>query len=245
MEVGRNSYLVFDIETYKNISDEKFIKKISENISAPSNYKDQAKIDAYIEEKKKERESKYALSPMTGQVIAVGFRTLDNQTEILMCKPGIKLETIAELQSILPTWFFFQSEKELLISAMKTMTQAIFNGSTLVSFNGKEFDLPFIFNRALINNISEILPDYPELIHKYRNDKHTDLISFFDRGGLNSLAYLMGIGELYDDKGDAIEKYYEKDDLTSIYEKLAKDLIKTELIYEKIKPWIPQRVSYY
>lgn len=241
MNLTENSYMIFDIETYKDLSDTKYLEYKSGKITAPSNYKDQAKIDAYIEEKKIENQSKLALSPYTANVITIGFKT-PTETQVIFY---VNDKELKEIQDLRTEWIFCNTEKILLETAIEIINDALDKNCTLVTFNGKSFDLPFIFTRAIIQKVSTPIKDYPELIHNYRHDRHLDLTSFFDKGSLNSLAYLTGEGDLYDEKGNAIDKYYSTKDYTSIYEKISKDLNKTEAIYKKIKAWVPQRQSYY
>jgi len=70
-----NSILIIDIETDHSDDWEQFRPEFT----APANYKDQAKIDASIQEQSKAWEDKLALSALTGRVLVIGVKSPDNK----------------------------------------------------------------------------------------------------------------------------------------------------------------------
>ena len=70
----KKNILFFDIETEVNSDAVEFIQVPS----APSNYKDQEKIAAYIAEKQAEALKTAALDPDYGKIIAIAFSWVDS-----------------------------------------------------------------------------------------------------------------------------------------------------------------------
>jgi hypothetical protein len=164
-----SSFVVFDIETGP-LPDEQ-LKAVTpvfdrESIAHPGewsplsvkvgNLTDQAKIQAKIEQARaahaaevasyadrveaaekaywSDVKSKAALSALTGQVLAIGYKSEKGVT--LDCVSGVRKE------SAILTAFWFQYER---------MRQS---DRHLVGFNIREFDIPFIAQRSVINDIA-------------------------------------------------------------------------------------------
>jgi len=97
--------------------------------SAPSNYKDQVKIDAYIEEQKKKYLEDAAFNAMTGKIVAIGILPI---TETGENGP----ETI--IASIAPG-----AEEEMIKLLHKTIKE-----DTTVAWYAEQFITPFLYRRA-------------------------------------------------------------------------------------------------
>ena len=114
---------VFDIET-KPQSDAQ-LELVKPVFRAPSNYKDQAKIDIYILDAEAEWKKRAALSALTGRVLAIGT------------KEGAYIQIIegAEPDMLAKFWQEFQEAEEM------------------AGFCVKSFDLPFLVQRSFINQV--------------------------------------------------------------------------------------------
>lgn len=110
--------IVFDIETGPLPYEQ--IEALAPEFEAPVNYKDPDKIAAAIEAKREAWLSKAALSPLTGQVLAIGVLADGVYTALL----GPESDVISAFWSMIS----------------KT--------STLVGFNSHRFDIPFLVKRS-------------------------------------------------------------------------------------------------
>lgn len=115
-----SEYLIVDIATTAIAGADAYV----EEPSAPSNYRDEAKIAAYIAEAKAKAIDKCALDADLGRVTAIGVGGYDFMS-IELCRDEdaerVQLEWLAE---------------EI-------------RAKSIVTFNGSKFDLPFLVRRAL------------------------------------------------------------------------------------------------
>ena len=172
-----------------------------EPVTAPANYKDEAKIAAYIAEAEQAQRDKAALYPWTCRIIAIGW-----------CYEGSEAVTVRT------------GNADAMERAMLQEFWYDAKGQNLVTFNGLEFDLPVLMARSRLLGV-----DAPVLnIDRYRSP-HPDLLKllrfngaipgrslrwFAKRFGLNtddafSGAHVAGLVEA--GNWDAIEKHVESD----------------------------------
>lgn len=118
------SMVVFDIET--GPAPAEIIELHMPEFDAPANYKDPAKIEAVLAEKRAAWTTKAALSPLTGRILAVG-----------LWADGSYSARIVEDSSE-------ASEKALLKWFWKHVTIR----TALVGWNSNRFDLPFLLKRS-------------------------------------------------------------------------------------------------
>lgn len=112
--------IVFDIETGPRPAAE--IELLMPEFEAPANYKDAAKIAEVIEIKRAAWIEKAALSPLTGQVLAIGALIEGEYKDNA---------SMADEREVIE-WFWSLLGKNTL----------------LVGFNSNRFDLPFLFRRS-------------------------------------------------------------------------------------------------
>jgi predicted PolB exonuclease-like 3'-5' exonuclease len=195
-----DSPIIFDIET--GPLDEWEVAHLMPQFSAPSNYKDEAKIAASIEEQRKTWLEKRALSASTGQVIAIGIRE-DGEFSYLT--------NIGGEADMLRHWWAIIAENGVI-------TQKI------VGFNSNRFDLPFLIRRSW-----KLRVEIPATIlsGRYLNNYCIDLMELWQCGdrqasiSLDSLAKFLGVGakngdgaffhELWETDRDAALAYLEND----------------------------------
>ena len=145
------SYLAFDIETIPNTA---MIPRLPEPEVKAGNLKDPAKIAEKIEEAKKAQIEKMALSPLYGRICCWCIHDGETST-------GVCIKNEAE-------------ETELIENAFQ-----ILSGQTVITYNGASFDLPFLYRRAVILGIDPRefnMPTLAEMLKRYDNDKHIDLM---------------------------------------------------------------------
>jgi 3'-5' exonuclease len=119
------SAIVFDIET--GALPRADLAEIVPTFEAPSNWKDPAKINAYVAEKQAEWFQSAALSATTGRVLAIGhFDT--------------SVDTIG--------FFASGDERADLAAFWRFVTSFGSLRADLVGFNSNRFDLPFLIRRS-------------------------------------------------------------------------------------------------
>lgn len=202
--------IILDIETAPCADGiNKFRKpfpNFSESSVAVGNLKDQDKIAAKIEAAKakhiqaaKDAEADFvdnaALSATTGRVIAVGIRTIANESRII---EGKEEDILAQ------TWDYFDS-------AMRSFFQ-------VVGFNIKGFDVPFMMRRSWLLGVP-----VPRLLEKDRYF-HNSLVDLRDiwacgefpkRGSLDTVARFFGVGakDSPEVTGATFHKFFLSDDV--------------------------------
>lgn len=129
--------IVFDIETGPLPTEQ--IRERMPQFEAPANFKDPAKIEAYITQKRLDWIERAALDATTGKILAIG---------ILDCREaGVeKINTLA-------------GDEADIISAFSSIVMASGgSGWPLIGWNIFGFDLPFILRRSWIQRVA--LPEW-------------------------------------------------------------------------------------
>lgn len=151
----------------ETIPDVTQINNLPEPEVATGNLKDPEKIAAKIAEAKKEQIGRMALSPLTGEIASAAFFSTEKQSVVF-----------GELEILEKVW------------------QTIMSGYTLVTFNGKSFDVPFVFKRGIIHNLEwATIPNMKKYVDKYRAVQHIDVMeewcAFGERIKLGTLSQLL------------------------------------------------------
>lgn len=161
--------IVFDIETGPRPVAE--IESLMPEFDAPANYKDPAKIAEVIDGKRAAWIEKAALSPLTGQVLAIGALIDGTYCDQVVDAVNDERDTIE--------WFWSLVGKNTL----------------LVGFNSNRFDLPFLFRRSWALGIT------PPLSHRpFRSTGSIDLMEAWQMGdrqefvSLDTVAKFLGVG---------------------------------------------------
>lgn len=182
--------IIFDIETGPAPLSE--IELIMPKFSAPSNYKDAAKIAAIIDDQRDKFIERAALSPLSGRVIAIGA-WVDGQYRAYICEA----ECGSERHCI--EWFW----------------NLVGRRSSLIGFNSNSFDLPFLFRRSWALGIAPppalqdrrmgfSPPRCWDLMDIWRCGDRTQFIS------LDAVSRFLGIGEKTQD-GEFFHKLVKAD----------------------------------
>jgi hypothetical protein len=152
-EFAEPRYRIVDIEA-TGIDD---AAEFMEPVEAPSNYKDQAKIDAYKEEARKAQLTKCALDPDLARVVAVGMA--DPATGI------VQVESVRDERD----------EAEMLDRVWKGLA----GHTTIVGYNVLGYDLPVLLRRSLYLGV----PAPSIQIDKYRHPSVIDLMQLLSFNG--------------------------------------------------------------
>lgn len=196
MQENRRAEIVLDIETFRHVSAD-MKKKILSNLEPPKNYKDEKKIAAWMEEAHKKALSRAALSPLTGRIVSIGvvmrlpqrFGIAANFTPWEK-KEVFVAETAAQEIQILKDWDQF--------------VQGTGYQPLLITFGGRDFDLPFMAQRAVANEL-ELGWKIP--VKRY-NDWHIELRDFYPNGSLETICQAF-LGRGKSGSGGDVEKLVE------------------------------------
>lgn len=201
--------IYFDIETGPLPIEQ--IEKIMPEFKAAGNIKDPEKIKADIESKKREFVERAALSPLTGEILAIGYRSQNFET--IHWSDGVG------------------GEKELITKFFEIIRD---RSHDIVGFNSNSFDIPFICRRAWLLGL-EVPKD---LLGRYLPDRFIDLLviwklrNFQDSISLNQLAKYFGLGEKKGDAEDFSTYYRENREKAAEY--LTHDVLLTQLIGQRM-----------
>lgn len=177
LTVGR-PWLVFDCETAPMPGCAQYL---TDSIEAPSNYKDPAKIAAWVEEKRAKQIADAGLDLDLCEIVAIGI--------------GFPAVTYAQTRAT-------TSEEDMLRGLWRFVKNTQDQGGSLVGFNCLSFDLPVLLRRSLYLGI----PTPTIAIDKYRHDGVIDVaheLTFGGRMTWRSLAfYCRRFGIPHDDSVD-------------------------------------------
>ena len=213
--------IVIDIETVADDSiPQNLLESIFEDVHQDSRMTDPIKIQADIGKKKCKVASEFALSPLTGKICC--FALKHGEEEIV---------TTAS-----------KDEKEVLISIAATLSSFNYTFDTLVGFNSKSFDIPFIRTRCAINNIPL------KLLHldgsKYSQESHFDIrsaLTNFDsygKGTLEEWCLRFGIITIKSQVASKdIQEQYDLGNLHTIAQKCKQDVDMTYQLFNKVKSY--------
>ena len=199
----------FDIETMPLAKEE--LAADMPYFEAPKTYKDEAKIEAYIEKKRDEYITKAALSPLTGRVLAIGVKT-DGERGV----------------------FDYNDEKHTLKEFWKYFRHN--NVAIWVGHNSNNFDWPFLIKRSWKHNIT--IPTGIKDGRWYRkNIQDTQEIftggAYGERIKLDTLAKYFGVGAKNGDGAFFSELYF--DNKAAAIDYLYNDLDITQAVWERMQ----------
>lgn len=175
-----------------------------------------------------------ALHPATGQIIAIGMWRVESD------RGGVLLEgDAAGWQDFGDGAKLFQgSEKELLAEFWRTVQSK----QTLVTFNGRGFDGPYLMIRSAMLGVT---PSRNLVPYRYRFEEHCDLaevLTFFRARPMDSLDFWcrqFGVespkGEM---DGSEVEVAYEAGELEAIARYSLRDVKATADLYRRLQSLI-------
>jgi predicted PolB exonuclease-like 3'-5' exonuclease len=179
---------------------------LAEEPTPPANYKDAAKIAAWIEERRQKQIDSAALYPWTARIIALGW-----------AEAGEEIAHVETCES--------ESSEQRVLRELWSRVQDVHGHATpIITFAGRTFDLPVLMCRSILLGV----PHRPLNLDRYRSP-HPDLLQvltfngaidgrtlrwYAKRFGLNTDDAFSGkeIATLYQDGNwDAIRKHCESD----------------------------------
>lgn len=206
------SVVVFDIETTADLH-EPTVEKMRAALKPRKGTKDEAKAIAQIAAKEAELVERAALSPLTGQVVAIGTAR--------RCEEGGWDETMFLQQG--------RSEADLLL-AFAEYLESRPSPLQLVGFNSRSFDLPFVAVRAALHGV-RFDPFLPVLDR--RPGRHLDLFEVFGSGKLDLWATRF-LGEGKTGEGSDVEQLVLEGRWQELADYCAHDVRLTCALYDRL-----------
>jgi predicted PolB exonuclease-like 3'-5' exonuclease len=208
--------IILDIETVA-IPD---AAALAEPVSAPANYRDAAKIAAYIAEKQAEQVSRAALYPWTTRVVAVGIIDETNTEHVLTA--GTAAEEAVLLAQV---WTLCREHSQGLVHS-------------IIGFNHLSYDLPVLLARSILLDVKA-----PAIsLDKYRTP-HVDLMLRLTwNGGIQARSlkwFARRFGLVVDDtiSGSDIAALYAAGDWAGIKSHVLSDIRLTRALAERLGHW--------
>lgn len=225
-------YIVFDIETGANSRVAEFTPEFDVSEVKIGNLVDPAKIEAKLKQAKaihyKTFEEGAALSPITGEILAIGY--CNDKGEVT-----IDYQDYSSLLAI--------TEKDIIEKFWNTVIKARENMQDLVGWKNKTFDLPYIIQRSWINGI-EPYPLYDTDYGVRWKSWIIDAMEFWQiniykkfgeqvKSDLDTISKLFGLpGKIM--KGKDFSKVF-KTDKEKALKYLTGDLTNTKEIFERLR----------
>lgn len=181
-------------------------------------------------------EEQLGLSPLTGQIVALGVLDCETDKGAVYYQAPEKSIADEEYQGIK---LKVSSEKELL----SQFWQLAERYTHFITFNGRQFDLPYLLIRSAVHNIraGKDLMRGRYLYQQSPNAVHIDLfdqLSFYGSmriGSLHTVCRAFGITSPKDDglDGAKVPQYFKEKKYQEIAKYNAADLFATKALYEK------------
>ncbi len=179
-------------------------------------------------------EAGLGFSPLTGKVVAIGLYDVER-------KQGVVYYTGngSESDEVVGEYTYKErSEKEMLAE----FWEGAKHYDTFVTFNGRGFDVPFLFHRCVVHNLKPtknlLEGRYPSQQHNCRHVDLQDELTFFGamyrRPSLHLFCRAFGIespkGEV---SGDDVAELFASKKFRDIAHYNARDVIATTALYQK------------
>ena len=184
--------------------------------------------------KQMEPDAVMGMSPFFGKVVSLalgdGDAEVDDVTVLAVPPDGVTIDPC-------PKWLRPMSEPELLRAFWALCSRA----ETIVSFNGRGFDVPFLVTRSLIHGI----PARVDLVsQRFSLRPHLDLFELVSQKGrgpskLDVVCWALGIEspkEVMD--GSMVAPAYARGEIVKIAEYNAHDVKATSAVYRKCRDLI-------
>ncbi len=245
----KNYFIPFDIETIP-IQFESLDESQQDYLIRGANTQDE------IEKRKYEM----ALSPITGQIITIGLKVIEQNIDkekkisykiissgALIVDPDMDENDEPIKQNFGNDLYFFTTERNILKMFWDVLKK--YNNSTLISFNGRNFDSPYIMLRSALLNVKPSRNIMDGTKFNYQN--HIDLIdvlTFYSASHYGATRrynfdfYTRAFG-LESPKakgvdGGNVHEYFAQKDYNTIAEYCLRDVEATWQLYLRIKDYL-------
>lgn len=204
---------ILDIETR---GDKRLLEVFLDNIQAPKTYKDPDKIEAYIQEKREDAAKQMATDPDFCEIICIGIKEEG--------KPAV-LMSLQEYAAWLNQTYIAENGGAQVKNLYRKM----------ITFNGKQFDIPIILRAAIKQGVQIPFLELLVQCDKYKAKNHIDLMQELSVGYNNYksldkyLQIYLGIAKKPIDFNVATEQ--------DIREHCLEDLENTEKLFNKFRPF--------
>lgn len=215
--------LVFDIETVPAVE----LRKVPPTVAQA--------VTKYADRQKWDEDKVMSLSPYFGKVVSLaigdGEASLEDQEVTVFIVPPDDVDAPEDL----PAWVRLVTEQELL----KAFWALAGHASVVVTYNGRNFDVPFLMGRSLIHDIP-VRVDLQS--NRYSLRPHLDL--YMAMGGRNGrgpasldvVCWALGMPspkEVMD--GSMVATAFAKGDVKTIAEYNAGDVRATSAVYQRVR----------
>ena len=188
-----------------------------EPVEAPSNYKDPAKIDAYIQEATAKAVERCGLDPDLCRIVALGHGEVEGRDNVILCRDE-------------------ETEAAALAAFWKHVVDGYGHCRRIVSFNGFGYDLPVLMRRSQLLGV-----DHPILsLDRYRSE-HIDLMQRLTWNGaikahkLSFYASRFGWPIVDTVDGSQVGALVKAGDWKAVESHCLNDLAQTRFIAQKLK----------
>ncbi len=215
--------LVFDIETVPALDKRQLPTTVAEALGK------------FAERREMDTHAAMGLSPFFGKVVSLalgdGETNIDDQRVTVLLVPPPDHE-----DKDYPDWVRPMSEPDLLRVFWVLANAA----TTVVSFNGRGFDIPFLVARSLVHNI----PARVDLLsNRYALRPHLDLYQILTQGrygggpsNLDTICWALGIESPKEKMdGSMVAPAYEKGDAEDIAVYNRADVVATTKLYHRVR----------
>ncbi len=215
--------LVFDIETVPGVDRRELTATVAEALGK------------WAEKREMEPGSAMGLTPWFGKIVSLAFAEGETECRTEDVTVLFVPKEEGELADC-PPWLRPMSEAQLL----RTFWALAARANTVVTFNGKNFDIPFLVTRSLIHGI----PARVELTKPFSLQPHLDLYEVVARtsggpGKLDVVCWALGVespkGAM---DGSMVAPTYDRGDYEKIAEYNAHDVRATAEVYRKVRDTI-------
>jgi hypothetical protein len=198
-----------------------------QTVKAPSNYKDEAKINEYIAAKcaeidagVEEKYRKTALDGSYGQVCVIGYAVNDDPVRLIYCDD----------------W----ADEARLLHAFNTQLSEIFDPNNRGKFIGHNilgFDLPFLHKRYIVAGIkpSPLIPFDARPYSEFIFDTMTQWAGYGNRISLDRLGRALSLGGKGDFNGSMVWDAIKNGEIERVAEYCAEDVELTRDIYKRMQ----------
>lgn len=194
------------------------------------------KIDREREKFEETRNKQMSLDPSLLQICAFAGLKYDTESKNIIKQVSYQVtdeNNADDLEAVTYGWDFIRS------AAMERIP--------IVTFNGLSFDLPVMFQRAIIQDVPVDPAMYQRLIGKYNNPYHYDLLPILtgshrigDWTGkdLNFWLKLYKVGGKSIMDGSQVYEAWKNEEFNRIKEYCQQDVANTANLFTRIEPWI-------
>ena len=216
------THIFVDLETIP--CQDEFLKNIIRSkVTHPKTMKVEKTIAKWEVEQRPQAEedavSKTSFSPLFGEIIVIGFAIEDGE-----------VFSIRRIK--------YESEREMLIRFWVELDELIGKANliTWIGHNVTSFDIPFLYNRCMINNVKPIsLPRNPKAWSKQVFDTLYEVMGNNTAGGtLDTISTILGLGGKGGMDGSQVWPEYQKGNIDKIADYCRSDVHQAREIYKRI-----------